>query len=102
MYPAAAAAADHSVFVVFLMGMGTVMLGLVCIVLLCTLMSALVRKFSGTKEKETSETEKTAPPSAPAAIPNRGELVAAIAAAVAEELGEDVGAIRILSLKKID
>ncbi len=102
MYPAAAVGAEPNVFFVFLMGMGTVMIGLFCIILLCSLMSAVVRKFSGSGDKGTPETKETAPPSAPSVIPNRGELVAAISAAVAEELGEDVGAIRILSLKKID
>ena len=36
---------------------------------------------------------------APDAIPNRQELIAAISAALAEELGTDVSAIRILSFK---
>ena len=40
---------------------------------------------------------------APAAntIPNRQELIAAVSAALAEELGTDVSAIRILSFKKL-
>ena len=43
-----------------------------------------------------------APVAAPAAVePNRQELVAAVSAAIAEELGTDITGIRILSLKKI-
>ena len=44
-----------------------------------------------------------APVAAPAAdvIPNRGELVAAVSAALAEELGTDVTAIRIVSIKRV-
>jgi len=34
-------------------------------------------------------------------IPNRGEFVAAISAAIAEDMGKDVSSIRILSIKKI-
>ena len=34
-------------------------------------------------------------------IPNRGELVAAISVALAEELGKDVKAIRIHSIKRV-
>ena len=37
---------------------------------------------------------------APAVIENRGEFVAAVSAALAEELGTDVTGIRILSIKK--
>ena len=98
MYPAAIA--EPSIVFVILMGMGTVLLGLTCIVFLCMLMSAIVKRFA----KTDAPVQTTPAPSsaAPAAIENRGELVAAIAAAVAEELGADVSAIRILSLKKID
>ena len=34
-------------------------------------------------------------------IPNRQEMIAAVSAAIAEELGKDVSAIRILSVKKL-
>ena len=37
----------------------------------------------------------------PAPIPNKGEMVAAIAAAIAEDLGTDVKGIRIKSIKRI-
>ena len=40
-------------------------------------------------------------PAAPAAEPSRGAVVAAVSAALAEELGTDVSAIRILSLQKV-
>ena len=42
-----------------------------------------------------------AAPAAGDAIPNRGELVAAISVALAEELGKDVKAIRIHSIKRV-
>ena len=44
-----------------------------------------------------------AAPAAPptAAIPNRQAMVAAIAVAVAEEMGTDPAGIRILSIKKL-
>ncbi|MBQ8812893.1 MAG: OadG family protein [Lachnospiraceae bacterium] len=104
---AAAAEQIPSGFVV-IMGMGIVFVGLVCIVLLCSIMSKVVRIL----EKITSVSEPaaaSAPASAPAPvivpaaepIANRQELVAAVSAALAEELGTDVSAIRILSLKKV-
>ena len=38
---------------------------------------------------------------AEASIPNRQEFIAAVAAAIAEEMGTEVSKIRILSVKKI-
>jgi sodium pump decarboxylase gamma subunit len=98
----ATATALPSWFVV-VMGMGIVFLGLICIVILCTIMSKVVRTFD--KKTETAGTAVSAPATAPVPaeepIANRQELVAAISVALAEELGKDVSAIRILSLKKV-
>ena len=47
------------------------------------------------------ETAAEAAVPAEADIPNRGELVAAISVALAEELGKDVKAIRIHSIKRV-
>lgn len=80
---------------VCLMGMGVTFIGLICLIVLIGLMGKVCRKC----EKRE---EKAAAPVVPAdATPNRGELIAAVSAAVAEELGTDVSAIRILSFKKI-
>ena len=86
---------DYSSAFVCLMGMGTVFFGLICIVALCYAMSAVCRR---------TERRKTVPaaPAAPAETGDRGELVAAVSAALAEELGTDISGIRILSLKKLD
>lgn len=92
---------------VVLMGLGIVFIGLICIIFVCMLMSALVRRF----EKKPAQTQQAvaqnavanAPASAPVntAIPNRGELAAAIAAAISEYSGKDISGIRILSIKKL-
>ena len=79
---------------VCLMGMGVTFFGLTCLIGLITLMG----KFSGSKPVEIPQ---QATPAAPAAIPNRQELIAAVSAALAEELGTDVTAIRILSFRKV-
>lgn len=79
---------------VVVMGIGTVFAVLVLIIGLCWLMGLLLR------DRKAPEEEK-AQPAAPVAISNRGELAAAIAAAVAEYSGTDASAIRILSIKKI-
>lgn len=87
---------DYSNLFVCLMGMGTVFFGLICIILLVTLMSFVCRK---TEQKTT-----LAPVSAPAGVPKAGigpELIAAVSAAIAEEMGTDISAIRIISMKQI-
>lgn len=86
---------------VVLMGIGTVFFGLICIILLSMAMSAVCRKM------EKAPVAAPAAPAAPAAaagaesIPNRQAMIAAIAAAIAEEEGTDLAGIRILSLKKL-
>lgn len=82
---------------VCLMGMGVTFIGLTCLILLTVLMGKIVRG-------KGSAPAAASPSPAPAAeaIPNRQELIAAVAACLAEELGTDVSAIRILSFKKAD
>ena len=63
-------------------------------------MSYVVRQID--KKKPAAPAVEDEPvAAAPQAIENRGELVAAISAAVAEELGKDVSGIRILSIKRL-
>ena len=92
-----AAAESYSLGTVIALGLGTVFVGLICIVFLCLLMSAILRLF---KEKAPAAEEKAAP-AAPVEIPDRGAFIAAVSAAIAEENGTDLSAIRILSVKRI-
>ncbi len=75
------------------------MVGIFIVILVIWALVALLNK--ATKAKPAAA---PVAPAAPAAdtIPNRGELIAAISAALAEEMGEDISAIRITSFKKID
>lgn len=101
--PAAVAAEPGSLFVA-IVGICTVMIGIVCIILLCVLMRR-VRQLLARIEKlspEKKETAAPAPVSVPAPIPNREEILAAVTAAVAEELGTDVSAIRVLSFHRAE
>ena len=84
------------------MGIGTVFFGLICIIILSSLMSAVCNRL-GKKEPAAPAAAPAAVPAAPAAnvIPNRQALIAAIAAAVAEDMGTDPAGIRILSVKKL-
>lgn len=89
---------DYSNLFVCLMGIGTVFIGLICIIALVSVMSAVVQKTDRAMKP-------AAAPASPAPAAASGEvtpaLVAAISAAVAEEWGKDVNAIRIVSIKKV-
>ena len=88
-----------NLYVVFL-GMGTVFIGLICLVLICMLMSSIIRKFNVGE----TETEKPAAPAAlqPAvSIADRQAIIAASCAVIAEELGEDVKNIKVVSFKRM-
>lgn len=86
---------------VVIIGVGTVFAGLICIVLLCKIIGLFCGKAKS--EEKTVATATSAPKVQTAAAPieNRQQIIAAVSAAVAEELGTDVSAIRILSFKKL-
>ena len=96
---------EPSIPFVILMGVGIVFIGLVCIVFLTTAMSAICRSMGDKAAVPAPATAAPAPAPAaqpqPDAIPNRQAMIAAIAVAIAEDLGTDPGGIRILSLKKL-
>ena len=82
---------EPSFLQVVLMGLITVFVVLVCLILIIKIMGAVVTKATG----------KSAPQAVTAAQPNKQQLVAAIAAAVAEEMGADVNHIKIHSIRKL-
>lgn len=84
---------DYPSVFVCLMGMGTVFFGLVCLIVLTTIMSKLVGR--------DAPAAAVAAPAAPVPAANQQELVAAISAAIAEELGTDISGLRIVSMKKL-
>lgn len=88
---------DYSNLFVCLMGLCTVFIGLICIIVLVSVMSNVVRR---TDAKQAAPAIP-APAAAPAASAVTPEMVAAVAAAIAEDMGTDVRAIRIVSMKKI-
>lgn len=83
---------------VVVMGIGIVFVSLVCIVFICVIMSAIIRKFEA---KEVTQVESVKTPEVQAQIIDRPAFIAAVSACVAEELGTDVSAIRILSVKAV-
>ena len=76
---------EYGSLFVCLMGMGTVFFGLICLIVLTTIMGKIVGGRPA--------------PAAPEG--NRQEIAAAVSAAIAEELGTSITGIRIVSMKKL-
>ena len=96
-------AEEPGIWFVAMLGISIVLLGLACLIGLCTLMSALCRVL--TKEKNAKPKETLASveqPSVSTPIPNREEILAAVTAVIAEELGTDVSAIRVHSFRSLE
>ena len=84
---------------VCIMGMGTVFIGLICIVLICMLMSAVLKMFA----KEPAAAPAKAPAAKAVALDpkTKAEIIAGACACIAEELGEDASNIKVVSFKQI-
>ena len=79
---------------VVVMGIVTVFAVLVLIIGLCYILGLICRSKKAEKEQE-------AVPAPASTIVYRGELAAAVSAAIAEYSGSDAPAFRIVSIKKI-
>lgn len=99
-------AEETPVWLVCLLGIAVVFVGLLCIIGLVELMTYVCNKLAEKTAKSQPRVENQAPASAPSvsggAIENRGEIIAAVCAAVAEENGTDISAIRVISFKKVN
>ena len=82
---------------VCLMGVGTVFVGLVCIVFICMIMSYVVKLFQKNEKSQVVASNNVAQTS----IANKQEIVAAVCAVIAHETGAEAKNIRVLSFKKI-
>lgn len=87
---------EYSSLFVTLMGIGTVFFGLICIIFLTMAMGAIL------KGKEKAPAAAAAAP-APAPKPQglQPEIVAAITAALSEEVGISSRSMNIVNIKKI-
>lgn len=96
-------ASQPSLGLVVGLGIGMVFFGLICIILLCYILGAVIRFFEGSKPAApaTAAEAKTAAPVRGESIAKNSALIAAISAAIAEDMGKDVSAIRIKSIKKL-
>ncbi len=89
---------EPSMLQVVLMGLITVFVVLICLIVIIKLLGLVMEKFVG----------KTAAQAAPApaapvqtASPDKRQMVAAIAAAIAEDMGSDVDHIKIHSIRRL-
>ncbi|MCQ2450866.1 MAG: OadG family protein [Clostridia bacterium] len=79
------------------MGIGTVFVGLILIIIMCKIVGLFCKIF--VKENKPVPTPVAADNGK--AIENRQEIIAAVTAACAEDMGTDVSALRVVSFKKI-
>lgn len=89
---------------VCIMGIAVVFAGLIVLIGLVYLMNFVCDKVFKSKGASKSQNQQQAVVTQQTSdvIPNREELVAAICAAIAEEEGTDISAIRVLSIKKVN
>ena len=91
----------YSPLFVTLMGIGTVFFGLVCIIVLTTIMGAAL-KSNAKPAPAPAAAPKAAAPAAPAVnTAKEQEILAAVIAAVTEDLGPSASRMQITSINKI-
>ena len=76
---------------VVVMGMGIVFIGLVCLIVLISIMGAIMKRVNAKQEAALAAARANMPARSPAPA----------AAPAEEELGKDVKAIRIHSIKRV-
>ena len=92
---------SYSILFVCLLGLGTVFAGLLCIILLCKIMSGVCNVLFKEKSVPSKTSQQIETVQQNTKIENRQEVIAAISAVIADDMGKDVSAIKILSLKRI-
>lgn len=95
-----------------ILGLGTVFVGLIFLIFICGIMSAIVQRVQRAKTAApapaaAAAVEEPAPEPEPEIaeveeIPDRGAFVAAVSAVIATVMGEDVSGLRIVSIQKVD
>ena len=92
----------YSPLFVTLMGIGTVFFGLVCIIVLTTVMGSVLKSKPKPAAPAPAAAPKAAAPAAPAVnTAKEQEILAAVIAAVTEDLGPSASRMQITSINKI-
>lgn len=87
---------------VIAMGMITVFVVLICLILIITIMGKIMGAVTANQKAAAPAPVAAAPaPVQAAPVGNKQQLVAAMAAVIAEDMGTDVGRIKIHSIRKL-
>ena len=87
---------DPDILTVVLMGLGTVFFGILIVIIICRIILAFGNIKVKKKPEEVKEQDKS-----DGYIKPDGELAGVIGAVVAEETGEDIKNIKIVSVRKV-
>lgn len=92
----------YSPLFVTLMGISTVFFGLICIIVLTTIMGSVLKSKSKPAAPAPAAAPAAAAPAAPAVnTAKEQEILAAVIAAVTEDLGPSASRMQITSINKI-
>ena len=92
----------YSPLFVTLKGIGTVYCGLICIIVLTTIMGSVLKSNAKPAAPAPAAAPKAAAPAAPAVnTAKEQEILAAVIAAVTEDLGPSASRMQITSINKI-
>ncbi len=87
---------------VTLFGVGTVFFGLICIIVLTSIMGALLKEKKAAASAAPAAAAAPAAPAAPKVnTAKQQEIIAAITAAISEDLGPHAGSMTILDIQKL-
>ena len=87
---------------VVVMGIATVFIGLICIILLCSILGVICKAFVKENAKPVAQNAAAASVASNLPMPeNKQEILAAVCAVIAEELGTDVEALKVVSFKRV-
>lgn len=81
------------------MGMGTVFIGLICLILICYFTGVICNALS--KKPQVAEKPVAAQPVSAMPIQNKQEILAACCAIIAEEIGTEANNIKVVSFKRV-
>ncbi len=90
-----------STLITFLLGLGIVFVGLIALIVIIKIMGAIMKNINNKKAKAMPAAEEQ-PVGVPEPEGDRGEIIAAVSAAIATVMGENVSGIRIVSFKKAE
>ena len=92
----------YSPLFVTLMGIGTVFFGRICIIILTMIMASVLKSNAKPAAPAPAAAPKAAAPAAPAVnTAKEQEILAAVIAAVTEDLGPSASRMQITSINKI-